>query len=123
MLSTMEKLPTSLIPNGNPHQACIDACGKCAQICEECLNMCLQEADVKARLNCIKSLQDCAEICGVASCFMSRSSGSIKDICNLCATICERCSAECGMFKDQHCKACSDTCLQCATECRKMVGM
>ncbi|HEX2926755.1 MAG TPA: hypothetical protein VHP38_10965 [Ruminiclostridium sp.] len=37
----------SLMPNGNPHQFCIDACLKCAQICEECFNMCMQEANEK----------------------------------------------------------------------------
>ncbi len=90
MPATMTKIPVSLMPNGHPHQSCIDACSKCAQICEECFNMCLQEVDVKARANCIKTLQDCAEICSTAACYMSRGSGSIKEICNVCATICDK---------------------------------
>lgn len=85
--------------------------------------MCLQEQDVKARANCIKTLQDCAEICTAAACYMSRGSGSIKEICNVCAAICDKCAAECNMFKDQHCEACVDTCRQCADECRKMANM
>lgn len=82
----------SLMPNGNPHQSCIDACLKCAQICEECFNMCLQEADVKARTNCMKTLQDCAEICSTAAHYVSRQSGSLKEICNLCADECRKMS-------------------------------
>jgi hypothetical protein len=85
--------------------------------------MCLQEADVKARTNCMKTLQDCAEICSTAAHYVSRQSGSLNEICNLCADICTKCASECDMFKDQHCKTCADTCRQCADECRKMVNM
>lgn len=111
---------TSLIAGGNPNQLCIDMCAKCAQICEECFNLCLQEADVNARMNCIKTLQDCAEICSTAACYMSRGSGNIKDLCRLCATICDKCAAECNMFNDPHCQTCAATCKACAEECRKM---
>ena len=78
MEATMNMPALSLMQNGHPYQTCIDACAKCAQICEECFNMCLQEADVRTRMNCIKALQDCAEICGTSAGFMSRGSGSIK---------------------------------------------
>lgn len=122
MIATMNKPVISLMQGGNPNQTCIDACAKCAQICEECFNMCLQEADVKARGNCIKTLQDCAEICTTSACFMSRQSGSIKEVCTLCADICEKCANECAMFKDQHCQSCADTCRQCANECRNMAN-
>ncbi len=123
MFANMEKMPASLMQNGNPHQTCIDACVKCAQICQECLTMCLQEDDVKARLSCIKSLQDCSEICSTTACFMSRGSANIQEICNVCATICEQCADECSMFQDNHCPTCLDTCKQCASECRDMVNM
>ena len=83
MQATMNMPVTSLISGGNPMQSCIDSCTKCAQICEECFNLCLQEADVKARMNCIKTLQDCAEICYTSASYISRSSGSIKEICNV----------------------------------------
>jgi hypothetical protein len=120
MQATMNVPVVSLMPNGNPYQNCIDACAKCAQVCQECFNLCLQEADVKCRINCIKTLQDCAEICSTAACFMSRGSGSIKEVCSLCSSICDKCAIECGMFKDKHCQACADTCRQCATECMNM---
>lgn len=122
MQSTMDMPVVSLMTNGHPHQVCIDACTKCAQICQECFNMCLQEADVKQRTNCIKTLQDCAGACELAVCIMSRSTGNIKEVCNFCAIICEKCASECDMFKDQHCPTCADTCRQCASECRDMAG-
>jgi hypothetical protein len=123
MTTTMEKSTSSLIQKGNPNQTCIDACVLCAQICQECLNMCLQEDDVKARVNCIKTLQDCSEICVLTAGYMSRSSGSIKDVCNVCAAICEKCATECDEFQDQHCQTCAGTCNQCATECKSMGNM
>ena len=123
MPSTMNMPVVSLMPGGHPNQSCIDACAKCAQICQECFNLCLQEADVKARINCIKTLQDCAEICSTAACYMSRESGNEKDICNLCAAICDKCASECDMFKDQHCQTCAETCRICADECRRMASM
>lgn len=122
MFATMN-IPTSIKQGGNPHQNCIDLCVKCAQICQECLTMCLQEEDVKSRINCIKTLQDCSEICSTAACFMSRESSNAIEICNACADICNTCATECGMFEDQHCKSCADVCKQCASECRNMSNM
>lgn len=99
---------------------CIDLCVKCARACEECFDACLQEPDAKARANCIKTLNDCAEICLLSVQYMSRNSAFSKALCNLCADICEACATECDMFKDEHCKVCAQICRECAAECRKM---
>lgn len=122
MTATMN-MPMSVLTGGNPHQACIDACIKCAQICEECFSMCLNEPDVKARQKCIMTLQDCAEICSTAACYMSRQSINAKELCNVCATICQKCATDCEMFRDQHCQDCAQTCRQCAEECIAMINM
>jgi len=116
MEATMTPPKQPLMVNGT----CIDMCMKCAQVCEECFNLCLQEADAKQRIDCIKSLQDCADICVTAARFMARGSGNIEKICCLCSLICESCATECDMFKDQHCHVCADTCRQCAAECKNM---
>lgn len=41
----------------------------------------------------------------------------------MCATICDKCSQECGMFKDEHCTKCAEECKKCADECKKMTGI
>lgn len=51
----------------------------------------------------------------MASQWMSRGSMYAKQFCQLCATICDACGAECAKFQDTHCQ-------QCAEECRKMAG-
>lgn len=118
--TNMEMRTKSLILYGNPHQSSIDLCGRCAQICGECMTLLLEQDGAKEKMNCIKSLQDCAEICSTASCFMSRGSGSIKEISLLCSTICERCATECSLVKDDHCQICAEVCRDCADECKKM---
>jgi len=78
------------------------------------------EEDVAARVKCIKTLQDCIEICCLATKFMIRTSEHAKNICKECAEICEACAKECEMFKDEHCQKCAEICRQCAQECEKM---
>ncbi|WPC39463.1 four-helix bundle copper-binding protein [Clostridium sp. JS66] len=113
----------TLMAPSTQYQACIDACNKCAQLCQECFRMCLLEADVKAREHCIMDLVDCAEICSTAACAMSRRSFHVNELCSSCATICDECASECNKFPQEHCKMCADACRQCANECRKMDNM
>lgn len=104
------------------YQVCIDACNRCFQACYECLKACLNEPDVSQRKNCISILLECSEICKQASAFMFMDAQYSKDLCKLCAVICEKCAADCDMFKDAHCQKCADVCRQCATECKNMSG-
>ncbi len=101
---------------------CIEECLKCLRACEECFTACLAEADVQSRVNCIKILNDCAEICAQAVQFMSRNSSYAKALCKLCADICDACAQECGMHNDSHCPQCAQICRQCAQECRTMAN-
>jgi len=105
----------------NKYQKCIDACVKCAQACDECTKLCLYEPDVQARKTCIATLVECARICSQSACFMSFDSQFSKDMCTLCAKVCDKCADECSMFKDDHCLKCSTECRTCADECRMMV--
>lgn len=122
MPAMMERLVESLMQGANPNQACIDVCVKCAQICQECFDLCLKEMNVKSRAVCIKTLQDCAEICSTAACFMSRGSMHAKEICSVCITVCEKCAMECTMFQNLYCQTCAHVCKQCANECKNMIN-
>lgn len=116
-------MPTTVDSSVERFQTCIDACTSCMQACEQCLTSCLQEPDVKNRFKCIQTLRDCADICALASQWMSRDSSYARELCGLCAEICDACAKECDMFQDAHCKACADACRQCAQECRTMANM
>lgn len=122
-MTTMATMPVSLMNPNQAYLSCIDACTKCAQICEECFALCLEEPDVKMRTVQMKELLDCANICSLSACAMSRRSHHSKDFCNLCATICDRCAQECASLNDSHSQQCAEVCRSCADECRKMANM
>lgn len=111
-----------MAPNSE-YQACLDACHKCVQICQECFRLCLEEQDVKSREHCILDLMDCVDACSMAGCAISRRSKHLKQICEMCANICDECAKECSKFNDDHTRMCADVCHKCADECRKMVSM
>ncbi|MDD2586691.1 MAG: four-helix bundle copper-binding protein [Syntrophomonadaceae bacterium] len=126
------------------YQKCLDACAKCVQACYECFNACVNEPDADvtknctcsqslilapaaipnatARKNCMSILLECALICQQAVAYMSMDAQYAKDLCKLCATICDKCAQDCEMFKDDHCQKCAQVCKTCATECRNMAG-
>ena len=107
----------------NQHQTCIDECNRCAQACYECFEACINEPDLTARRNCVKTLIECAQMCQMSAGLMSMNGQFSKDHCNICAISCEKCAQECSMFKDDHCQRCAQECRKCADECRKMSGM
>jgi hypothetical protein len=72
-------------------------------------------------VRCIQLCRDCADICVLASQFMSRNSEFSNKMCGQCADICEVCAVECDKFDMDMCKQCAQVCRVCASECRKMV--
>ena len=104
------------------HQACINACTRCAVECEHCFTACLKETDLQARTHCVELLRDCIDICLLAVSYMARGSDHAKPLCELCAQICAACGAECARFQDEHCQGCAAECRRCVEECNKMAG-
>lgn len=101
---------------------CIDACYECASECDHCAVACLKEEDVKMMVKCIELDLYCADICRLAATFMARGERYAKQICALCADICEECGNECASHEMDHCKQCAEACKRCAQECRKMAA-
>lgn len=104
------------------HQSCIDACNACADACDHCSTACLQEPDVKAMARCIALDMDCAAICRLSAGYMSRGSDFARQLCRLCAEVCQACGDECARHPHDHCQACAAACRKCAEECRKMAA-
>jgi hypothetical protein len=101
--------------------ACIEACSECAVECNHCANACLNEADVKMLIKCIRINKDCAAICLLAVDLMSAGSQFAERICELCTEVCESCANECGSHAHMdHCVKCAEICRNCAEACRKM---
>ncbi len=105
------------------YKICIEACLKCAAICNHCASSCTQEEDVKMMAGCIQLDMECAAICYAAAQLMSLGSSKANELCKLCADICEACGNECAKHThSSHCQECADACKQCAKECRKMAA-
>ena len=49
--------------NYHKYQSCIEACLKCAAVCNHCASSCKQEADIKMMAKCIQLDMECAAIC------------------------------------------------------------
>jgi hypothetical protein len=105
------------------YQSCIEACFSCAESCEACATACLRESDVSRLARCIQLDRDCADICAVAGRYMSRDSEYAKNMCRVCADVCDACAAECDKHKSmEHCRICAESCRACASECRRMMA-
>jgi hypothetical protein len=102
--------------------ACIQACNDCAAACDVCAAACLQERDISKLARCIALDFDCAQICRLASAFLSRGSESAVDACDLCARICDACGDQCDRHDSAHCRECAAACRRCAEECRAMAS-
>jgi Domain of Unknown Function (DUF326) len=64
-----------------------------------CATSCLREQDVKMLERCIQLDRECASICYTASQIMSMDSEHTKQICVVCADICDACEQECEKHK------------------------
>ena len=102
------------------YKACIDACLRCASICDHCAHACTLEDNVNMMATCIRLDMECSAICYAAARLMSMHSTKSGNICRLCADICAACARECERHDTDHCKECASACLYCEQECRKM---
>lgn len=105
------------------YQACIDACLRCAAVCNHCASSCLKKEDVKMMARSIQLDMECAAICYATAQLMSLGSERAKELCRLCAELCRACADECAKHAEhgmEHCRECADACWKCAEECEKM---
>jgi hypothetical protein len=65
---------------------------------------------------------ECAAMCYASAQLMSLGSDKAKDICHLCAFICNECGNECAKHETEHCRECAAACKKCAEECEKMAA-
>ncbi|MBA4066893.1 MAG: four-helix bundle copper-binding protein [Isosphaera sp.] len=71
---------------------------------------------------CVRLDQDCAAICWTAAAFMGRRSEFDTEMCQLCASVCDTCSYECGKHDHDHCRRCAKAWCLCAEACRELAG-
>jgi len=104
---------------------CIQDCLDCHRICTETVNHCLTMGGKHAEARHIRTMLDCAEICGTAAGFMLRGSDYHARTCGVCAELCAACADSCQEIgpHDQTMQQCAETCRRCAASCRSMAGL
>src|SRR5690606_2861411 len=90
--------PNKMNKNQN-YQSCIDACLACEATCNHCASSCLKEENVNMMAKCIQLDMECAAICYAAAQVMSMGGQKAKELCALCADICDACAEECGQHE------------------------
>ncbi|RYU81234.1 four-helix bundle copper-binding protein [Hymenobacter persicinus] len=101
------------------NQAVLDALSRCIAACEMCATACLQEADVKMMVPCIRLDRDCADICRLTAAFIARGSDHARHVLKECIEICRKCAEECGKHPMDHCQQCAEACRACMAACEK----
>src|SRR3954449_2587010 len=95
--------PKTLIMTGyHTYKSCIDACLQCAAICNHCASSCTQEEDVKMMAKCIQLDMECSAMCYASAQLMSLGSERAKEVCRICAALCEECGNECSQHQTEH---------------------
>ena len=109
---------------------CIDECLSCAQACTACADACLSESDDQVPMlrKCIRSNDDCADICSITARLVSRHTGYdaniTRSIVQACATVCRSCGDECERHADmhEHCRVCADACRRCERAGQELIN-
>lgn len=95
----------------------IEACLKCAALCNHCAVSCLEESNIRMMAKCIQHDMECAAICYATAQLLSLGNKHTKAITKLCADFCEECAEECKKHDNKHCQECADACQECAEAC------
>lgn len=104
------------------YKKCIEVCYLCAAACDNCAASCLEEKNLEMMRVCIKLDIQCANICRLAAQFMALNSEVAKELCRVCADVCQRCGDESGRHEHDHCQDCSRACKRCAEQCIKIAA-
>jgi Domain of Unknown Function (DUF326) len=109
---------------------CIEACLVCTQACTACADACLSEPNDQLLMlrKCIRSDDDCADICHTTARVLSRHTGYdaniTRAVLHACATVCRSCGDECESHasRHEHCRVCAEACRRCEQACEELLG-
>ena len=85
-----------------------------------CASACSKAAYSEIMTECIRLNMECAAICHNAAQLMGVGSSKLKEICGICAYMCEQCANECSKHDNAYCQQCAEATRACLYECRKL---
>ena len=96
--------------------SCIDQCRQCQLVClNQVTGHCLEKGGRHTEPEHVRTMLVCAWVCGLAADVMSTNSTLHRQICAVCADICDACITSCRDLDDmdeciQACERCKDSC-------------
>lgn len=101
---------------------CIELCQRCHSVC---LNMatghCLEKGGRHVEPEHLKTMLVCAEVCRTAAYVMITGSGLHRQVCAVCADICDACMSSCRDLDDMD--ECLEICERCKNSCESMTSV
>lgn len=108
--------------------AAIDACLECVAICGSCADACLGEDGITELRHCIRTDQDCADICLATARMLQRQGGHhpavLGPLLQACIAACRNCAEECETHAQmhEHCRICAEACRRCEQACSRLLS-
>lgn len=100
-------------------QEALGVVSDCAQTCEACAQRCLNDPSM---VDCARVCLDCATVCSTMIVLLARESRWYRSLSPICADVCDACASECEKFNVYHCRICAQACRRCAEECRSLAA-
>ena len=116
------QMPAAIPRTRADNRAVLDALSRCIAACELCADACLDEADIKIMVPCIRLDRDCADICRLTAALIARGSDHAMHVLKECIEVCQKCHDECAKHDDAHCKQCAEACKTCVAACKSYHG-
>ncbi|GAB3550204.1 four-helix bundle copper-binding protein [Arthrobacter tumbae] len=107
--------------------AAIEACLDCVASCGSCADACLGEESIADLRHCIRTDQDCADICLATARMLQRQGGHhpavLAPLLEACLQACRNCAEECERHASMHdhCRICAEACRRCEAACSTLL--
>ncbi|MBF0168927.1 MAG: four-helix bundle copper-binding protein [Alphaproteobacteria bacterium] len=108
------------------NQALIDTAMDCIVKGNLCLDHCMAliRANDTSIAACAQQVMLMLPMCDVLAKYAMADAPYLKQVANLCITICTDCEKECRKHEGKHsqCKACADSCAACIKACKALLA-
>lgn len=103
-------------------RACIALCRHCEFVC---LNMatghCLEKGGRHVEPEHLRTMLVCTRVCALAAEVLSTGSGLHRQVCAVCADVCDACMSSCRDLDEM--EECIDACKRCKDACEAMTSV
>ncbi|PRY14310.1 hypothetical protein CLV24_104120 [Pontibacter ummariensis] len=106
------------------NQDLLQILAQCADECDHCFDMCLENDRTDELVRALRACRDCAKICRVTASFVASGSAFAQRMVEVCAEVCKQCADTCERRKDEEEETghCAKVCRQCEEACRNFKG-